>query len=298
MGYDIKNSLFSTDRLDPQFGVLVGSYVAALIAPALTLLTTEYFALRSKVLALAILGMIGIIICSGVAFLSTDNRQIASWLNSSWVAWLLPLVGLVPIMAYHFSVLEVVATSLVDSSVIPVSSLVGAAGFLLGIVAAVAGEIAILTARNWVASSAIVSENVLIEWTSRWPRAHKIKLQIFTMITGLALVGLLSFWIPPYITVLSALIIVFTIFITTYTVLSDRAFKLTPAGLVHSRSGKIFTWKQFIPKSQVKYVTMSKNDIILHRSGVSPSIRFDRHDSRLDDEEIISNLEEHYDVRE
>lgn len=295
----MKNSLFSPDRLNPQFGVLVGSYVAALIAPTVTLFAVKYFNLRSKVLAFAILGILGFIMFSGMAFLATDNRQIASWLNSSWVVWLFPLVGLVPMMAYYFSVVEVVATSLIDSAIIPASTLVGATGFLLGIVAVVAGEIAILTARNWVASSAIVSENVLIEYTSRWPRAQKIKLQILSIVIGLSLVGLLSFWLPPYppyLAMLNAITVVFALFSITYTALSDRVFKLTPAGLVHSRSGGLFTWHKFTPKSQIKDVTVSKNDVILHRSGVLPSIRFDRHDPRLDDEEIISTLKEHYDA--
>lgn len=298
MRHNTKNATISPDRLGPRFGVLVGSYVAALIAPTLTLFTVEYFGLRSKVLAFTILGTIGIIIGSGVALRATDNRQIASWLNSSWVAWLFPLVGLVPMMAYHFSVLEVVAASLIDPTVIPVSSLVGTTGFLFGIVAAGAGEIAILTARNRVASSAIASENVLIEWTSRWPRAHRMKVQIFTMVGGLIPVGLLSFWLPPYLTMLTALIVVITVFATTNTVLSDRVFNLTQAGLEHRRSGKFFTWRQFTPKSQIKYITASQNQIILHRSGVLPSIRFDRHDLRVDDEEVINTLEEHLNVQE
>lgn len=299
MKYNTENSVVSPDGLGPRFGVLIGSYVAALIAPTLTLFTVGYLGLRSKVLAFAALGTIGITIGSGMAFLTIDNGQIASWLNSGWVAWLFPLLGLVPMMAYHFSVLEVVAVYLIDPASIPVSSLVGATGFLLGIVAAVAGEIAILTARNRVASSAIASENVLIEWTSRWPRAHRIKVQIFTMVTGLVPVGLLSFWLPPHLTVLNALVVV-TLVGTTNTLLSDRAYKLTPAGLEQRRSGsgKLVTWHQFIPKSQMKYVTVSKNDVILHRSGLLPSIRFDRNDLRFDDEEIINNLEEYLNRRE
>lgn len=299
MKYFTQSSAVSPDRLGPRFGVLVGSYVAALIAPTLTLFTVEYFGLRSNVLAFAVLGTIGITIGFGTAFLTTENGQIASWLNSGWVPWLFPLLGLVPMMAYHFSVLRVFATYLIDPAAIPVSSLVGATGFLLGIVAAVAGEIAIRTARNRVASSAIASENVLIEWTARWPRAHKIKVQIFIMVTGLVPVGLLSFWYPPYLTVLTALVVI-TLVITANTVLSDRVYKLTPAGLEHSRSGsgKFVTWRQFIPKPQIKYVTVSENQVILHRSSLLPSIRFDRHDLRLDDEEIINNLEEYFDRRE
>ncbi|MFB1065893.1 hypothetical protein [Natrinema sp. H-ect4] len=300
MKYNTEKSVVSPDGLGPRFGVLVGSYVAALIAPTLTLFTVEYLGWRSKVLAFTVLGTIGITIGSGTAFLTTDNGQIASWLNSGWVAWLFPLLGLVPMIAYHFSVLEVVAVYLIDPASIPVSSLVGATGFLLGIVAAVAGEIAIRAARNRVASSAIESENVLIEWTSRWPRGHRIKVQVFTMVTGLVLVGLLSFWLPPHLTVLTALVVVVTVSSTTNTVLSDRAYKLTPAGLElrRSGSGKLVTWCQFIPMSQIKYVTVLENHVILHRSGLLPSIRFDRNDLRFDDEEIINNLEEYLNRRE
>lgn len=299
MKYTAENSAVSPNRLGPRFGVLVGSYAAALIAPTLTLFIVEYVGLRSKVLAFAVLGTISITIGSGTVFLTTDNRQIASWLNSGWAPWLFPLVGLVPMVAYHFSVLEVFASYLIDPAAIPVSSLVGATGFLLGIVAAGVGEIAILTARNRVASSAIASEDVLIEWTARWPRAHRITVQIFTMVTGLVLVGLLSIWYPPYLTVLIAVVFV-ALVVTTNTVLSDRTYKLTPAGLEHRRSGSggIFTWHQFIPKSQIKYVTVSGDRVVLHRSGLLPSIRFDRNDLRIDDEEIINNLEEYLERRE
>lgn len=299
MKYFPRNSAVSPDRLGPRFGVLVGSYVAALIAPTLTLFTVEYFGLRSNVLAFAVLGTIGITIGFGTAFLTTENGQIASWLNAGWVPWLFPLLGLVPMMAYYFSILRVFATYLIDPAAIPVSSLVGATGFLLGIVAAVAGEIAIRTARNRVASSAIVSGNVLIEWTARWPRAHKIKVQMVIMVTGLVPVGLLSFWYPPYLTVLTALVVI-TLVITTNTVLSERVYTLTPAGLEHSRSGsgKFVTWRQFIPKSQIIHITVSENQVILHRSGLLPGIRFNRHDLRLDDEEIINTLEEFFERRE
>jgi len=298
MRQNIKRLPVTPGRLGPRFGVLVGSYVAALTVPTLTLFAVEYFGLRSKVLAFTVLAAMGIIIGSGAAFVAADNEQMASWLNSSRVAWLFPLVGLVPTVAYHFSVLEVIAASLIDPAVISVSTLIGATGFLLGIVAAGAGEIAILTARNRVASSAVVSENVLVEWTSGWPRNHRVKLQMVTLIAGLVSVGLFSFWIPPYLTVLAALTVVITVSGTTNTVLSDREFKFTPAGLEHSRSGKFFTWQQFTPKSQIKYIVVSDNQVIVHRSGVSPSIRFDRHDPRLDDEEIINTLKEYLDLRE
>lgn len=298
MSHNIKTQPVSPDRLGPRFGVLVGSYVAGLIVPTLTLSIVEYFGLRSRVLTFAVLATVGVIIGSGAAIIAADNERIATWLNSSWVAWLVPLVGLVPMVAYYFTVLEVVAASLVDPTVIPVSSLVGATGFLLGIVAAGAGEIAVLTARNRAASSTIASENVLMEWSSRWPRDHRIKLQTFSMITGLVPVGLLSFWLPPYLTVLAALIVIVAVASTTNALLSDREFKFTPAGLEHSRSGTFFSWHQFTPKSQIEHITVSEDQVIVHRPGFLPTIRFDRRDPRLDDEEIVNTLGEYLDIRE
>jgi len=298
MKYNTEKSVVSPDGLGPRFGVLVGSYVAALIAPTLTLFTVEYLGWRSKVFAFTVeeRSAIG----SGTAFPNNRQRTNSLLAELRLGSLALPASRTRSMIAYHFSVLEVVAVYLIDPASIPVSSLVGATGFLLGIVAAVAGEIAIRAARNRVASSAIESENVLIEWTSRWPRGHRIKVQVFTMVTGLVPVGLLSFWLPPHLTVLTALVVVVTVSSTTNTVLSDRAYKLTPAGLElrRSGSGKLVTWCQFIPMSQIKYVTVLENHVILHRSGLLPSIRFDRNDLRFDDEEIINNLEEYLNRRE
>jgi len=54
MKYNTEKSVVSPDGLGPRFGVLVGSYVAALIAPTLTLFTVEYLGWRSKVLAFTV----------------------------------------------------------------------------------------------------------------------------------------------------------------------------------------------------------------------------------------------------
>lgn len=292
-------SAASPDRLGPRFGVLVGSYVAALVAPTLTLFAVEYFGLSSKVLGFAVLGTIGVAVGSGAALLTADDERIASWLHSGWMAWLFPLAGLAPMVAYGFDVLEALALYLVESAAVPVSTLVGATGFLLGIVAAGTGEIAVRTARNRVASSAVASESVLIEWTAKWPRAHRVAVQALTLVTGLVPVGILSLSYPPHVPMLAGTIVV-ALLIVTNTVLSDRSYKLTPAGVERRRSGSgsLITWHQFIPKEQIEDVAVSENHVTLRRSGLLPSVRFSRRDSRLDDEEIVDSLEEHLDSRE
>jgi len=286
------------DRPGLRFGALVGGYVAALTAPALTLLAVAYFDLRSSVLAFAVLGTVGVAIGSGTAVLTADDGRIAAWLNSGWVAWLFALLGLAPTAAYSFSVLEAFATYLVDPAAIPVSSLVGTTGFVLGIVACVAGEIAVRTARNRVASSAVASEEVLTEWTAGWPRAHRVKLQALVLVTGLVTVGTLSFWSPPYLTVLAA-VVALALVVTVNAVLSDRVYRLTPTGLEHRRSGSgtLFTWSQFVPTEQIEHVAVSEDEVVVHRSGLLPSVRFDRRDLRLNDEEVISSLDAQFDTR-
>lgn len=286
------------DRLGLRFGALVGGYVAALTAPALTLLAVAYFDLRSSVLAFAVLGTIAVAVGSGTALLTAGDGRIAAWLNSGWVAWLFALLGLAPMAAYGFSVFEAFATYLVDPAAVPVSSLVGTTGFALGIVAAVAGEVAIRTARNRVASSAVASEDILVEWTARWPRAHRMKLQAFLLVTGLVVVGVRSLWYSPYLISLATLVVL-PILVTVNTVLSERVYKLTPAGLEHRRSGSrdLFTWSQFVPNEQIEHVTVSEKDVVVRRSGLLPSVRFDRRDPRLDDDEVISSLEAQFDTR-
>lgn len=290
------SSLLAPDSLNIQFGVLAGSYVAALIAPVLTLFAVEYFDLRSWILALGILGAVGVALGSVVVLLVTDKGKIAGWLNAGWLPWLLPLVGFVPIFAYYFSVIEVFAYLYLGPVAGTTASVVGATGFVLGIAACWLGEFMIRTARNQVASFAVESEDVAIEWTAAWPRPHKIKAQIGVVLPCLAVAGLVAIWYSMQ-TIVYTLPAVVTFVLVTKSAFADRVYRVTPSGLEHLRKGRMFDSRQFIPWSQIDGFTVTDRSIILYRPSLHPSIRFSRRDFRLNEEEVIDALEEHLNRR-
>lgn len=290
------SSLLVPDTLNIQFGVLAGIYVAALIAPVLTLFAVEYFDLRSWILALGILGAVGVGLGSVVILLVTDNGNIAEWLNAGWLPWLLPLVGFVPIFAYHFSIIEVFAYLYIGPEAGTPASVVGATGFILGIVACWSGEFVVRTARNRVASFAVANEDVAVAWTAAWPRPHKIKAQIGVVLLCLAVASLVAIRYSTR-TIVYTLPAVITFVLVTKSAFADRVYRVTPSGLDHLRKGGIFDYRQFIPWSQIDGFTVTERSIVLHRQSLHPSIRFSRRDVRLNEEEVVDVLEEYLDRR-
>lgn len=290
------NSLLAPDSSNLQFGVLAGSYVAALIAPVLTLFVVEYFDLRSWILALGILGAVGTALGAVVVRLVTDTGTNAKWLNTGWLAWLLPLVGFVPLFAYYWSVFEVFIYLYAGLEAEIAASVVGAAGFILGIVACWLGEFMVRTARNRVASFAVANEDIAVEWTAPWPLAHKIKAQIGVGLTCLAVVGLVAITYSlqslPY--TLPAVVV---FILVTKSALADRVYRLTPSGLEHRRESSIVDSRQFIPWSRIDGFTVTDSAIILHRPWLRPSIRFSLRDIQFTEEDVVAALDEHLDRR-
>lgn len=291
--------LLAPDNLNIQFSVLTGGYVAALIAPVLTLFIVEYFGLSSWILALGILGVIGAALGSVVVRLITDHGKIARWLNTGWLPWLLPLVGFIPMFAYYFSVVEAIAYLYVGpgtESTGATASVVGATGFILGMAACWLGEFMVRTARSQVAAFAVTNENITVEWTAAWPRTHKRKVQIGVVLICLVVVGLIAIWYAPQ-TIVYTLPTVLTFVFVTRSAFADRKYKATPSGLEHLRKGMIFDSRQFVPWSQIDGFTVTNSAVILHRTPLHPSIRFSRRDVRTNEKEIIDTLEEHLDRR-
>lgn len=286
----------TADTLDIQFGVFAGSYVAALIAPALTLFAVEYFDLRSWILALGTLGAVGVALGSVVVWLVTNTGKIAKWLNAGWLPWLLPLIGFAPVFAYYFSVIEVFAYLYTGLEAGTVSSVVGAAGFVLGIVACWLGEFLVRTARNRVASVAVADGDVAVEWTAAWPRVHKIKVQLGVVLPCLAVASLVAVRYSLQ-TIVYTLPAVVTIVLVTKSALADRDYRVTPSGLEHRREGQIVDYRQYVPWSQVRGFTVTDSAVILHRPWLRPSIRFSRRDIDLVEDDVIAALDEHLDRR-
>jgi len=288
-------SLPVPESLDLRFSVLAGGYVAALIAPVIALFAVEYFDLGSWILALGILGAIGVSLGLALGRLVTDNSEIARWFNTGWLPWLFPVVGFIPLFAYYPSVIEFGAY-FVGLNTVTADSVIGATGFLLGIAAVWLGELMVRTARNQVASFAIVNEDVAAEWTAAWPRDHKIKAQIVVILPCLAVAGLIAVRYS-FQTVAYTLPAVFVFSLATKSVFADRVYRVTPLGLEHLRRGKIDEYRQFLPWSQIDGFTVTDSAIVLHRPSLRPNIRISRRDLRLNDEEVINALKEHLDQR-
>lgn len=289
-------SLPVPDSLGPQFSVLAGSYVAALAAPAITLFVIGYFDLHNWVLSLGILVVVGVSLVFVVGQLVTDNDKMIRWLNTGWLPWLFPFGGFIPLFAYYFNFIEFFIYLYSGFNIWSANSIVGATGFLLGIIAGWLGELMIRTVRSQIASFAIENEDVTIEWTAAWPRDHKIKTQIVVVLPCLAVAILIARWYSLW-TAVYTLPVVFTVLLATKSALADRVYRVSPSGLEHLREGRIHCYKQFLPWSQIDGFTVTSRAIVLHRSSLRPDIRFSRRDLRLNEEEVISALEEYIDQR-
>ncbi|QLK24480.1 hypothetical protein HYG81_10120 [Natrinema zhouii] len=279
-------------QANTQFAVLAGCYVAALVAPTLTLWAVEYVQIRSRLLALGVMGVVAIVVGASTVSVVGDNEGLLSWLNTGWLPWLFPVAGILPVIAYHFSLIEVFATLFVEGASIPVTSLVASIAFILGIVAAFVGEIALRAARNQIACSATRAEDLTIKWSVRWPRSHKLNILVIVVLVGIGLLAILAVTVAPVSVVFTGPFVLVLVLVTRM-FLSEREFELTPAGLSHVRSGTLYTHRQFLPWSEIESLTLSDDAVVLHREGLLPSIRFSRSDIRPDEEEILAALEEH-----
>lgn len=279
-------------QANTQFAVLAGCYVAALVAPTLTLWAVEYVQIRSRLLALGVMGVVAIAVGASTVSVAGDSEELLSWLNTGWLPWLFPVAGILPVIAYHFSLLEVFATLFVEGASIPVTSLVASIAFVLGIVAAFVGEIALRAARNRIACSAARAEDLTITWSAKWPRSHKLNILAIVVLAGIGLLAVLAVTVAPVSVVFTGPFVLVLVLVTRM-FLSEREFELTPAGLSHARRGTLSTHRQFLPWSEIESFTLSDDAVVLHREGLLPSIRFSRSDIRPDEEEILAALEEH-----
>ncbi|QCS44795.1 hypothetical protein [Natrinema versiforme] len=279
-------------QANTQFAVLAGCYVAALVAPTLTLWAVKYVQIRSRLLALGVMGVVAIVVGASTVSVAGDNEGLLSWLNTGWLSWLFPVAGILPVIAYHFSLIEVFATLFVEGASIPVTSLVASIAFVLGIVAAFVGEIALRAARNQIACSATRAEDLTIKWSAKWPRSHKLNILVIVVLAGIGLLAVLAVTVAPVSVVFTGPFVLVLVLVTRM-FLSEREFELTLAGLSYARSGTLYTHRQFLPWSEIESFTLSDDAVILHREGLLPSIRFSRSDIRPDEEEILAALEEH-----
>jgi len=286
--------LETPDRLGAIFSILAGAYVALLITPVLVLGMLNQFQLDNELLAIGILGSVGAVITAGVAWYVTHQGKTVLLLNRSGMNVLLPLAGLVPILAYWFSLIEYAAYRIVAPEAAPVESLIGVVGFLFGIVAVFLGEILVSMARNRVADRMVDESAIDLEWKAGWTRVNTLKwFFAITACYGVFAVGVIAFlgWTEDLFSTTTASIAVISLMMVgmvTRNMSEKRIYRITPAGLEQheSRWSRLFT-----PWADINGFSVTDRTIVLHRNGFRPDIRFSRRDVRYD-EKTLTGLQQ------
>lgn len=292
-----RDVLQTPDRLDARFGVVAGLYVAALLAPALLLVVVQRFRLSSELVALGLLGAVGMVCTAVVAWRVTRWGGVVAWFNSTWAALLVPAVGVIPVFGYFFYVILSIAFAVSELQPESAVSLVGFSGFLLGIVAACLGSALVYMARARLVNATVEDGDVRVEWTAGWPRRDGAKFAIGTLgVVGL-LYGLtlwqLGWWGAQVFFPLS-MILVFGI----ASLVSERTYRVSPAGLEQRRGTRWFVSPQLVPWSQLEGFSVTDDAIVLHRRLPHVDVRCSRRDLLTDEADVIAALEAHLDRRD
>ena len=289
--------LFRTpERLDRRFSLVAGLYVAALLSPALVLVVVQRLELTSWPVALGSLGAVGVVITAVVARKVIRQGDLVAWSDSDWVAVFLPAVGIIPMGVYLFDSFLFVAFAVTDLQADSAATLVSFIGFFLGIVTTSLGSHLVLMARTRLANATVNDADVAVEWTSRWP--HRARLRF--MAGALAVVGLLAglaFWqlgwravttVPPFGVVLV---------IGLRSLVSERTYRATSAGLEQRKEGRWFVPRRLIPWSRFDGFSVTDDAIVLHRAFPHVDVRCRRYDLFNDDEAVVTVLEDYLNRR-
>ena len=290
-------ALRTPERLDARFGVVAGLYVAALLSPALSLVAVDRLQLRSGPLALGLLAAVGAVLTAVVAWQVTRRGGLVAWFDSTWLAWLVPAVGVLPMIAYFVPVIEYIGLALTELEAESAASLIGVTGFVLGIVAWCLGGALVLMARDRLVTATIGDADVDIEWTAGWTRRDWFNVVVGTLVVGVPLFGLLVWYLREWaINIVSA--VGMLLLIGIYSLVSKRTYRVTPAGVEQYRGGTPFASRQFTSWSQFEGFSVTDRAIVLHRQPPHLDVRCSRRDLIPDDEDVIAALEAHLDRRD
>lgn len=276
----------SSERSRAIFGIVAGLYVAALVSPALILVISKYVDGRTALISLVGVGLfLAIAVMVGV----TRRTGIVDWLDSSWVASLLPIFGAVPAFAYTGLAFEYAVIIIADLPADTASGVIGFSGFILGIAATFLGSILVIMARRRVAQAMIDYEEVGAEWTAGWPLRHRL----WTLFSGLTVIGgilvLGSIWTRDAPAIAFILVIPFMALFGGLA--AKRTYRVTPYGLEQRlpASRRLFRWTQFDGFS------VTENALILHRQRPYPNIICSRKHIIKDESAIVAALEDRLD---
>lgn len=289
-------ALQTPETLDIRFGIVAGLYVAALIAPALLLVVVEWLHLRSEPLALGLLGVVGMSMTAIVAWQVIRRGEFVVWANSTWLALLVPAIGVLPMVAYFVPVVKFIAYSLTDLQAENAASLIGVIGFILGILASCLGGALVLMARARLVSATVDDSDVVTEWTAGWSSRDRFKLLIGVLLIGGALCGLIS-WQLEWLTISVVLPVGLILIFAVQSLVSKRTYRVTPAGLERHRDGRPFGSHQVIVWSRFEGFSVTDRAIVLHRQFPTPDIRFSRRDLSTDEADVTAALEAYIERR-
>jgi len=280
-----------------RFSLVAGSYLAALVVPTVVFVAVNRLQLRDKQLVVALLGLATIATTAVVARRVARRGEVIVWLGDGHLRWLVPFVGLVPVVGYFFHMIEFVGHVATGIETETATALVGFTGFILGLVASFLGDILVHMARNRLADAAVNEKDVVVKWTAGWTRADRIKAVAGGIILGaIFFVGILLYfgWLeilfePMAIIQLFFLFTVLTLVANTMS--SRRTYRVTPAGL-ERRLQKPHGTRLFTPWSAFDGVTVTDTKVLLHRGTLQPDVRFSRRDL-VDEDAVITALDDH-----
>lgn len=290
-----REPLQTPEQLDGRFGLVAGLYVAALLSPALLLIVVQRLQVASWPVALGSLGAVGAVLTVTVTRIVSRQGELVAWFDSAWIAVLIPAVGILPMGLYFFHFFLFVAFAVTDLQADSAAHLVGFIGFFLGIVATSLGSCLVLMARTRLANATVDDADIAVEWRAGWPQRARLKLMVGT----LAVVGLLAGlavwqlgWRAVTTVLPGGIVPVFML----RSMVTERTYRATSAGLEQRREGRWFVPRRLIPWSRFDGFSVTNDAIVLHRALPYVDVRCRRY--LIDDEAVVAALEDHLDRRD
>jgi hypothetical protein len=287
------------NRLDTWFGVVAGAYVAGVLSPALLSVAVWRLDLESAPFVLGSLVLVGAVLTALVALAVTRRSSLVAWFDSTWVALLVPAVGLVPTVAYFVPMARFLGASIAHVELPTAVPLVGFAGFFLGLAACLLGAALTLMARSRRADEAVDEAAVELEWTAGWPRRARLKFMGVVLLALWAMYGAVA-WRYGLVDASPLLQFAFVVVMGARSTVSERTYRVTSAGLELRRDGWVHVSWRFIPWSSLEGFSVTDDGVVLHRRLPYPDLRCARWDVILstDIDSVADALDPYLDRRD
>ncbi len=287
--------LQTPEQLDRRFSLVAGLYVAALLSPAIVLIVVEWLEVISWPVALGSLGAVGAVLTAAVTWIVSRQGELVVCFDSAWVAVLIPAVGVLPMGLYAFRAFLFVAFAVSDLQAASAASLVGFIGFLLGLVATLLGSYLVVMARTRLANATVDDADSSVEWRAGWPQRARLKLMVATLAVIVPLGGL-AVWQLGSRAMTTVLPGVIGLVFALRSIVTERTYRATSAGLEQRRDGRWFVTRRLIPWSRFDGFSVTNDAIVLHRTVPYVDVRCRRY--LIDDEAVVAALEDHLDRRD